>query len=166
MLPLWVAKTDDQTDTIGAGVGYQLIPGKLNFMADYVFSHGKVEIDYSGLGSVATGNPGSTLPDSTDQYAFSSPPTVTHNQYTLNATLEYQVVKNLVFGLHYLFDRYSISDWSQEADQPWFESVGSEFLLRDTSESHQWGNRLVNMGSTLGPSYEAHVGYLTMTYKF
>ena len=80
--------------------------------------------------------------------------------------MEYQLVKNLVFGLHYMFDKYKISDWSQEADTPWFESVGSEFMLRDTSDSHQWGNRLVNMGSYLGPDYEAHVGYLSMTYRF
>ena len=167
----WVAVTDDRTNTVGAGAGFEIIPGKLNFISDYSFSHGKVDIDYSGFGSptsgIRTGGviSGDVRPD-TNQFGFRDPSTVTHKQYTLNATLEYQVVKNLVFGLHYLFDRYSISDWMQESDQPWFESVGSEFLLRDTSRSHQWGNRLVNMGSYLGPSYESHVGYLTMTYKF
>ena len=167
----WVAKTDDETNTVGAGAGFEIIPGKLNFITDYSFSYGKVDIAYSGFGSPSSGirTAGVISGDprlDTNEFAFRDPSTISHKQYTLNATLEYQVVKNLVFGLHYLFDRYSISDWSQEADQPWFESVGSEFLLRDTSESHQWGNRLVNMGSTLGPSYEAHVGYLTMTYKF
>ena len=169
----WVAKTDDETNTVGAGVGFQIIPGKLNFMTDYTFSHGKVEIDYSGFGSPSSGIrtagviSGDPRPD-TNQFAFRNAPTVTHKQYTLNATLEYQVVTNLVFGLHYLFDRYSISDWMQEEGlgDIWFEQVGSEYLLRDNSQSHQWGNRLVNMGSYLGPSYEAHVGYLTMTYKF
>jgi hypothetical protein len=169
----WVAKTDDETNTIGAGVGFQIIPGKLNFMTDYTFSHGKVEIDYSGFGSPSSGIRTAGVisadprPD-TNQFAFRNAPTVTHKQYTLNATLEYQVVTNLVFGLHYLFDRYSISDWMQEEGlgDIWFEQVGSEYLLRDNSQSHQWGNRLVNMGSYLGPSYEAHVGYLTMTYRF
>jgi len=117
---------------------------------------------------VATGNAGSTLPASTDQYAFSSPPTVTHKQYNLNATLEYQFVKNLIFGVHYIYDRYKISDWMQEANTPWAESVGSEYLLRDTSDatSNQWGNRLINLGSYLGPSYEAHFVAVTMTYRF
>jgi MtrB/PioB family decaheme-associated outer membrane protein len=161
----WVARTDDETNTVGAGVGFEIVPGKLNFMTDYVFSRGKVDIDYSGFGAVSALDPTQALPDN-HEFAFRDPSTVRHNQYTLNATLEYQVVRNLVFGLHYLFDRFSIDDWMQEADQPWFESVGSEFLLRDSSDSHQWGNRLVNMGSTLGPSYESHVGYLTMTYKF
>jgi hypothetical protein len=44
--------------------------------------------------------------------------------------------------------------------------VGSEFLLRDTSRSHQWGNRLLNLGSYLAPQYKAHMGYLTLTYTF
>jgi hypothetical protein len=46
--------------------------------------------------------------------------------------------------------------------------VGSEFLLRDTSSatSNQWGNRLINLGSYLGPSYEAHFGAVTLTYRF
>ena len=43
---------------------------------------------------------------------------------------------------------------------------GSEHLLRDTSRSHQWGNRLINLGSYLGPSYEAHFGAVTLTYRF
>jgi MtrB/PioB family decaheme-associated outer membrane protein len=164
----WMAVTDDKTNTIGLGVGYEIIPDTLRLATDYTYSHGKVDIEYSGLGSVATGNAGSTLPASTDQYAFSSPPTVTHKQYNLNATLEYQFVKNLIFGVHYIYDRYKISDWMQEADTPWFESVGSEYLLRDTSDatSTQWGNRLINLGSYLGPSYEAHFGAVTLTYRF
>jgi MtrB/PioB family decaheme-associated outer membrane protein len=162
----WIAKTDDRTNTFGIGTGYQIIPGKLNFVTDYTYAQGKVDIEYSGYGAVSslTGLP---VAD-TNQFGFRTPPTTKHNQYTINASLEYQLVRNLIFGLHYLFDRYKIDDWMQEADTPWFESVaGNEYLLRDTSQSHQWGNRLVNMGSYLGGgSYEAHVGYATMTYKF
>lgn len=167
----WIAKTEDHTTTVGAGAGYQIIPGKLNFVTDYSFSHGKVDIGYSGFGAVfatdSVGTAGSPMPDDF-QYAFRDPSTVTHKQYTFNATLEYQLFENLVVGVHYLFDRYKISDWMEESDQPWFESVGNEYLLRDSSSatSTQWGNRLVNMGSYLGPSYESHVGFMTLTYKF
>ena len=163
----WLAKTEDRTNTFGAGANYEIIPGKLNFITDYSFAHGKVDIDYSGFGAVSSVDPANTLAD-THEFAFRSPSTVTHKQQTLNATLEYQMVKNLVFGLHYLFDNYRISDWMQESDTPWAESVGSEFLLRDTSSatSTQWGNRLVNMGSYLGPDYDAHLAYVSMTYKF
>lgn len=162
---IWLAETEDATNTFGLGTGFEIIAGKLNFTADYVYSRGEVDIHYSGFGTQSGLDPANTLADD-HQFAFRTPPTVEHKQYTFNASLEYQCVKGLIFGLHYIFDRYSISDWMQEADTPWFESVGSEFLLRDTSQSHQWGNRLVNMGSYLGPSYEAHLVAVTMTYNF
>lgn len=168
----WVAKTEDRTNTVGAGTSYEIIPGKLNFIADYIFSYGKVDIDYSGFGApdsgIRTAGVTSTNPrPDTNEFAFRDTPTVTHKQYTLNATLEYQVVKNLIIGLHYMFDRYSIDDWMQEDNTSWFGAVdGNEYILRDSSASHQWGNRLVNMGSYLGPSYESHTSFLTLTYKF
>ncbi|MBE0504871.1 MAG: MtrB/PioB family decaheme-associated outer membrane protein, partial [Desulfuromonadales bacterium] len=131
----WEAKVDDRTNTVGAGIGYQIIPGKLNFITDYSFAYGKVDIDYSGFGSpLSTLRSGAERLD-TNEFAFRNPSTVKHKQNTLNATLEYQLAKNLVFGLHYLFDNYRISDWAQESDNPWTESVGSEFLLRDTSSA-------------------------------
>ena len=169
----WLAKTEDRTNTVGAGIGYQIIPGKLNFVTDYSFAYGKVDIDYSGFGSPSSGTRTAGVISTaeradTNEFAFRNPSTVTHKQQTLNASLEYQMVKNLVFGLHYLFDNYRISDWMQDSSSPWAESVGSEFLLRDTSSatSTQWGNRLVNMGSYLGPDYDAHLAYVSMTYKF
>ena len=163
----WMAVTDDKTNTIGVGGGYEIIPGTLRLAADYTYSQGKVDIEYSGFGTQSSADPSVTLADDT-QYAFRSPETVTHKQYNLNATLEYQFVKNLVVGMHYIYDRYKISDWMQEANTPWAESVGSEYLLRDTSDatSTQWGNRLINLGSYLGPSYEAHFGAVTLTYRF
>lgn len=165
----WMAVTDDRTNTLGLGAGYEIVPGKLNLATDLTLSRGKTDIGYSGFGTLSSVNPANTLAD-THEFAFRNPPTTKHKQITLNASLEYQLVKNMVFGLHYLFDRYELSDWMQEegVDDIWFEQVGSEYLLRDSSSatSTQWGNRLVNLGSYLGPSYEAHVGFLTMTYKF
>ncbi|MCX5875410.1 MAG: MtrB/PioB family decaheme-associated outer membrane protein [Deltaproteobacteria bacterium] len=157
----WMAVTKDKTNTLGVGGGYEIIPGTLRFSSDYTYSQGKVDIEYSGVGSASSAN-------NTDAFAFRSPETVTHKQYNLNATMEYKFVKNLVCGVHYIYDRYKISDWMQEANTPWAESVGSEYLLRDTSDatSTQWGNRLINLGSYLGPSYEAHFGAVTLTYRF
>jgi len=163
----WMAVTDDRTNTIGVGAGYELIPGILRLASDYSYSQGKVDIDYSGFGTQSSLNPSLTLAD-TYQFAFRDPETVTHKQYNFNASLEYKFVKNLVAGVHYIYDRYKVSDWMQEANTPWVESVGSEYLLRDTSSatSTQWGNRLISQGSYLGPGYEAHFGAITLTYRF
>ena len=84
----------------------------------------------------------------------------------LDVAVDYKLNARVSLGVGYVFDRYRIQDWQQEANAPWFESVGSEYLLRDTSRSYQWGNRLFNLGSYLAPGYEAHVGYVTMSYRF
>jgi MtrB/PioB family decaheme-associated outer membrane protein len=154
---LFTTEQKDRTNTVGVGGNYVIVPGRLNFLADFSLSRGKVDLDYSGYGAQFA---------DTFQFAFSSPDSVRHNQYTLNATLEYQLVKNLVLGMNYLFDRYSIADWMQEPSGGWVEEVGSEFFLRDSSRDNRWGNRLVGLGSVLSPSYEAHVGSVTVTYKF
>jgi MtrB/PioB family decaheme-associated outer membrane protein len=151
------ARLEDRTNTLGAGFGYEIVPARIRLSTDYTYSRGKVDLDYSGYGAQF---------EDTFQFAFSSPDTVRHNQYILNATLEFQLVRNLTFGLHYLFDRFKIRDWMQEPTGGWVETVGSEFFLRDTSRDNRWGNRLVVLGSLLSPSYEAHIGSATMTYRF
>jgi hypothetical protein len=168
----WIAEVKDRTNTFGVGAGFVIIPGKLNFTADYTYSAGKIDIDYSGYGSPESGIrtagviSGDPRPD-TNQFGFRSPPTIRNDRYTLNANLEYQVIENLILGLGYMYERFKIRDFSQETDTPWFEAVaGNEFLLRDSSRSSQWGNRLPNLGSYLAPAYEAHVGTLSITYKF
>jgi hypothetical protein len=163
----WLAETDDTINTVGFGLDYEIIPAKVRLIGDYVRSRGTIDVHYSGFGTQSGLDPTQTFPDDF-QYAFRTPPTVRNNQDTLDASLEYQWQENVVVGLHYIFDRYRLSDWMQEDNTPWVESVGSEFLLRDTSAptSTQWGNRLVNMGSFLAPSYDAHVLYATIDYRF
>ena len=63
-------------------------------------------------------------------------------------------------------ERYTLDDWQQSAGAPQFETVGSDLLLRDTSRSHQWGNRLPNLGSYLAPGYTGTSVYIGLTYGF
>ena len=154
----WMAEVHDKTNTFGAAAGYVIIPEKLNLAVDYTYSYGTVAIDYTGYGS--------DQPLTTTYYAFSNPDKVSHRNHVIDATLEYKAMKNLVVGLSYLYDRYKVKDWMQEATGDWVEEVGSEFFLRDETEDNRWGNRLVTLGSLLGPSYEAHVGMLSAAYKF
>jgi hypothetical protein len=76
------------------------------------------------------------------------------------------LINRTVFTLGYTYERFRTDDWQQASEMPWVEPVGSEFLLRDTSRSHQWGNRLFNMGTFLAPSYDAHIGFAAFTYRF
>ena len=42
----------------------------------------------------------------------------------------------------------------------------ADTLLRDTSRSFQWGNRLFNLGTYLAPNYDAHIGFVGFRYRF
>lgn len=162
----WLAKMKDLTNEVGLGASFVIIKEKLNFLTEGVISLGQIKIDYSGFGAVSSVNPANPFPDNY-QFAFRSPPNVRQDRYTIYSAFEYQLIKDLIIRLGYLFEQYMIRDWQQEKNTPWYESVsGNEHLLRDTSQSSQWGNRLVNFGSYLAPSYVAHFGSLSVSYKF
>lgn len=164
---LWMALSDDSTNTYGLGGAFEFMPDKLRLSVDYSFSEGTVDIGYSGFGTASSLNPANGLPD-THEFAFRTPSTVRNKATNLNASLKYQFSRYLGIGLHYAYDRYELSDWMQAANAPWFESVGSEYLLRDSSSatSNQWGNRLVNLGSYLAPTYDAHYVSVSMKVTF
>lgn len=164
---LWKAETRDNTDTIGVGGSYVIIPRKLNFTFGYSYSFGTVDITYSGF-AANTADLTSGTPDHAveEYYGFRSPEKVSHKQNTVNASLEYKMINNWIIGLNYLFDKYEIKDWMQGPSGGWVEQGGSDYLLRDSSQVGEWGDRLVTMGNYLGPNYENHVGMVTLAYKW
>lgn len=163
----WMSVSTDKTTSYGMGLAYDLISNKLLLSLDYALSDGTVDIAYSGFGVASSANPANNLPDN-HEFAFRTPTTVRNKQSSLHARLTYTFSKSLSAGLAYRFEQYDLSDWMQEKNQPWFESVGSEYFLRDTSSatSTQWGNRLINLGSYLAPAYKAHYVSLSAHYRF
>lgn len=161
----WMALSTDRTTSYGLGLAYDF--GKVRFSADYSLSDGTVDIGYSGFGAVSSLNPANPLVD-THEFGFRTPTTVQNKQSSVLARLTYTLSKTLSVGLAYRFEQYDLSDWMQEKNQPWFESVGSEYFLRDTSSaiSTQWGNRLITLGSYLAPAYKAHYVSLSAHYRF
>lgn len=158
----WMADTDDRVRNAGAGASYTFKNG-LSVSASYSVSLGRIDIDYSGYG--VTNFNGAPFADNF-QFGFRTPPTTQHDLHALDARVEIPVRGNLGLALSYTYERYTVADWQQEQVEPWFEPVSSEYLLRDTSRSHQWGNRLFNLGSLLAPSYRAHAGHAAFTYHF
>ncbi|OHE79621.1 MAG: hypothetical protein A2107_06245 [Verrucomicrobia bacterium GWF2_62_7] len=75
-------------------------------------------------------------------------------------------MKTVTFIVRYGYETYTLEDWQQSPSAPWVEMVGAETLLRDTSRSFQWGNRLFNLGTNLAPSYNAHSGFVGVKYRF
>lgn len=158
----WMADYEDRTWTVGFGATLGLVPDRVNLNANYSASLADVEIEYSGFG--VTNFEGTPFPPN-HPFAFRTPPTIKENLHVLDLRLEIPVSRTVLL-LGYTFERYRLGDWQQGSRFPWVEPVGSEFLLRDTSRSHQWGNRLFNLGSELAPDYDTHIAYLAFRYRF
>ena len=159
----WTADFTDKTWSGGFGATFQLAPSGTALVADYTASLANVDIAYGGFG--VTNWDGTPFPPN-HQFGFSSaPPTVREDLHALNVRLEIPV-KSMTLILGYGYETYTLADWQQGSSAPWVEAVGADTLLRDTSRSFQWGNRLFNLGTYLAPSYDAHIGFVGLKYRF
>ncbi|MDP2053017.1 MAG: MtrB/PioB family outer membrane beta-barrel protein [Acidobacteriota bacterium] len=158
----WMAKNNDETWSAGVGTTWQIAPEKVTLIADYTASLAAIDIDYSGFG--VTNFNGTPFP-ANHQFAFSSPSTVSEDWHVVNLRLEIPV-REVILVTSYSYENYALDDWAQASAAPWVESVGADTLLRDTSRSFQWGNRLFNLGTYLAPRYVAHIGFVGFRYRF
>lgn len=159
----WTADIDDESASLGLGFNWQVRPDQIAVRYEASWTRGRTDIDYQGFG--VTNWNGTPFPTN-HQFQFGDAPTIENELFRLESAVDFPFVGATKMTVGYLYERYDIEDWQQEANTPWFESVGSEYLLRDSSRSHQWGNRLVNMGSYLAPGYRGHLGYLMVSYRF
>jgi MtrB/PioB family decaheme-associated outer membrane protein len=160
---LWTADFDDRTWSAGLGGSIPLVANRATLTVDYTLSLAAVDIDYGGFG--VTNWNGAPFPD-THQFAFRTPPTIREDLHALGARVDVHVTRAVMLLASYRYERYVLDDWQQGSTSPWAEPVGSEFLLRDTSRSHQWGNRLFNLGTYLAPTYRAHLAFVGVTTRF
>jgi MtrB/PioB family decaheme-associated outer membrane protein len=158
----WTADTTDRTWGGGLGASFQLAENGSALFADYTASLADVDIAYGGFGT--TNWDGTPFPPN-HQFYFATPPTVREDLHVFNLRFEIPV-KMMTLIVGYGFESYTLDDWQQGSTAPWVERVGADTLLRDTSRSFQWGNRLFNLGTYLSPSYDAHIGFVGLRYKF
>lgn len=158
----WTADFEDRSWSTGAGATFQLVADGASLSADYSASLSTVAIAYGGYG---TANFDGTPFPPAHQFAFSSPPDVREDLHVVNLRLEIPL-RTVMFVAGYTYENYSLEDWQQGSAAPWVEPLGADTLLRDTSRSFQWGNRLFNLGTYLAPSYDAHIGFVGFRYRF
>jgi hypothetical protein len=160
----WMANFDDVTFSGGVGTTMQIVPDRVILSLNYTASLSDVDLAYSGYG--VTNFDATPFPPN-HQFAFpASPPTVSEDLHVFDVRLEIPLVEHTAFLAGYSFERYRLDDWQQSGSESWVEQLGSEFLLRDTSRSYQWGKRLFNLGTPLAPAYEAHTGWVALRYRF
>jgi len=140
------------------------VPDRATLQADYTMSLAAIDILYAGFG--VTNFDGTPFPPN-HEFAFpANPPTIAEDLHVVNLRLEVPVRQFAVI-LGYTLEKYTLVDWQQQGTGlSWVEPVGADTLLRDTSRSHQWGNRLFNLGTYLAPGYTAHIGFVGVRYRF
>jgi hypothetical protein len=159
----WTADFDDVALTAGAGASVQL-RDRATLSASYTMSISDLDLAYAGFG--VTNWDGTPFPDD-HQFGFpAAPPVINQDEHVVDVRLDFPFMRGVTAGVGYGYERFRTDDWQQAATLPWAEPVGSEFLVRDTSQSHQWGNRFFNLGSFLAPSFDAHVVWAAITYRF
>lgn len=159
----WTTDFKDRTWTFGFGGSAGLVPERVTLDATYSVSLGNLDTIYGGYG--LTNWDGTPFPPN-HQFAFGPAPRVNQDLRTIDVRLRFPVIQQVEMVLGYNYERFRQDDWQQGTTFPWVEPVGSEFLLRDSSRSYQWGNRLFNLGSFLAPSFNAHVVFASFNYRF
>jgi len=130
---------------------------------NYTLSMSDLDTVYGGSGAV--GFDGTAFPTN-HEFSFNSPSSVTQDTHTAEVTADFALSGSVDARVGWLFEKYTLRDWQQGTSSPQFESVYGDPFLRDTSRSHQWGNRLYNMGSYLAPGFTGHAIYLGLSYAF
>lgn len=158
----WTTDFDDRTQYGTIGGTFEVTP-KVNLAANYTLSLSNLDVEYAGFG--VTNYDGTPFP-ANHQFGFQTPPAVKQNFQTADVQVDVALKSNVSLRVGYVFDTYDIADWQQEAATPMYEQVITDLLLRDTSRSHQWGNRYLNMGPMLAPKYTANIVQVGLTYSF
>ncbi|MBM3906946.1 MAG: MtrB/PioB family outer membrane beta-barrel protein [Gemmatimonadetes bacterium] len=159
----WMADFDDRTTYVMIGGSFDLVPDKTTLAASFTSTMATMEIGYAGFGAV---NFDGTPFASNHEFSFTSPAPVEHRTQAADVSLQTRLFGHVKGRLGVRLEKFTLDDWQQSGGTAQFEPVGSELLLRDTSRSHQWGNRLINMGSYLAPSYNGTAVYVGLTYGF
>lgn len=159
----WTADFEDRNTFLMLGGTFELVPKKMTLAASFTSSQADMDIVYGGFG--VTSFDGAPLATN-HEFSFQSPTPVQQRTNVTDLSLEAPLFGRVQARLGLRHESFTLDDWQQSAGTPQFETVGSDLLLRDTSRSHQWGNRLPNLGSYLAPSYTGTAVYVGLTYGF
>lgn len=134
----WIFRSEDLTDTIGAGANGVLVQDKLDMDVSYNFSR--------SVGKLYASNP---APVATVDAQVSNFPETKTELHKAATSLKWRVVEDLTVRLKYEYERYMVTDFAFDDIQVW-QSVWNQSVFLDASQ----GN------------YTAHVVGLGLIYKF
>lgn len=128
---------------MSVGSDMNIIPELLGFRLQYVFSGGLSAVNASGSTCVGC-TPATNYPNIRNQW------------HELLARFEYQMHKNVALGFGYYFNHATERDVGVDIMKPWMGDV-------DTGANVQ---RSIFLGDRIKGPFTAHVGVLTLKFKF
>ena len=138
---VWTSRGKDRIHTFSLGTDLKVIENLLGFRLEYGFSYGESLVHASG----------STCSGCTPATDY---PSVTNRWHELLAQFTYSLHKNVDLKLGYYFNRYSSKDY------------GVDIMKLFMGDVDSGAANSIYLGDRLKGSYEAHVGYLGVRFKF
>jgi MtrB/PioB family decaheme-associated outer membrane protein len=133
----WTAKGEDQINTVGGGIKFALIPGRLDFESSYSYSKvdGKIDFSVPGGGVVDF--------DTVDETEL----------HSLNSKLKYNIGRGFFLTLGYLYEKFDYEDYNLYG-----------FTTVPTDGAGAFNGAI--LAGTLPQDYDVHIVYTQLTYKF
>lgn len=150
----WRSRGNDAIHTVKIGSDTQVIKNVLNIRLQYGFSYGSSAVHASG------NNP--TSGDSGVQPAVDYP-TIVNHWHEFLASAEYAIHKNVSLKLGYYFNSYSSKDAGVDMMKLWMGDVETPAGGPNFNSSI---GRSIFLGDSGKGSYQAHIGFLGLRFKF
>lgn len=136
----WTSDRKDVNYALGLNTDITLIKDKLTFSGDYRYDKAKGSEDFFANAGAVTTAPLLVSNNDVDSYT----------KHSFAAKLKYNLTKSLNIGLGYLYENLRYSD---------DHYANYDYMITKTAG-------VMFTGAYANPNYEAHVGYMTVGYKF
>jgi MtrB/PioB family decaheme-associated outer membrane protein len=150
----WRSRGNDEIHSVKIGSDMQVIKNLLNLRFQYGFSVGSSAVSSSG-NTAASGDTG--LVPATDY------PTIVNRWHEFLARAEYFLFKNVSLKLGYYFNSYSSKDTGVDIMKLWMGDVETPTAGPNFNSSI---GRSIFLGDKGKGSYQAHIGFLGIGFKF
>ncbi|MBI2216121.1 MAG: MtrB/PioB family decaheme-associated outer membrane protein [Candidatus Rokubacteria bacterium] len=114
----WVAENRDIVHTVGAGINWSMIPGKLDLRLDWSFSEATGRMQ----GFNPTPPSGGTAGQNASATAVDFP-TITDQLHQLQASVRYNISKSWFVTGRYIWERFDVTDFRTDEIEPWMGGV-------------------------------------------
>jgi hypothetical protein len=156
-LRLWNSRGRDKVHTFSLGSDMDIIKNLLGLRLQYTFSQGLSTVSAGGSTCVPQAPAGGGCTQASDY------PNITNTWHELLARFEYLLHKNLALRFGYYFNKAREKDYGVDIMKPWMGDVidpqASPAALAQLQRSMFLGDQIK------GP-FTAHVGFVTLRFKF